>query len=139
MTFIQPIIPNRSLGFALCAVGVFLGATAVAAADRGKQLSSAQSIYQQDRAACMSGQTNQDRATCLREVGAALQEARRGGLDDRQGEYERNRLLRCDSQPAEDRQDCVRRMSGEGTTSGSVAGGGILRELVTPVTPRQGN
>jgi hypothetical protein len=139
MTFIQPIIPNRSLGFALCAVGVFLGATAAVAADRDKQLSSAQAIYQQDRAACMSGQTNQDRATCLREAGAALQEAKRGGLDDRQAEYERNRLLRCESQPAEDRQDCVRRMSGEGTTSGSVAGGGILRELVTPVVPKQGN
>lgn len=138
MSFVNPDIPNRSLGFALCAVGVFLGATAAAAADSGR-LSSAQRIYQQDRAACMSGQTNQDRATCLREAGAALQEARRGGLDDRQAEYDRNRLLRCDSQPAEDRQDCVRRLSGEGTTSGSVAGGGILRELVTPVTPPQGN
>lgn len=133
------VISYRSWGLALCAAGTLLSATLASAADRGKQLSSAQSIYQQDRAACMSGQTNQDRATCLREAGAALQEARRGGLDDRQGEYERNRLLRCDSQPAEDRQDCVRRMSGEGTTSGSVAGGGILRELVTPVTPTQGN
>jgi len=138
MTFLHPVIPNRSLGVALCAVGVFLGATAAAAADSGR-LSSAQRVYQQDRAACMSGQTNQDRATCLREAGAALQEARRGGLDDRQAEYERNRLLRCDSQPAEDRQDCVRRMSGEGTTSGSAAGGGIIRELVTPVTPPKGN
>jgi len=133
------VISYRSWGLALCAAGTLLSATLASAADRGKQLSSAQAIYQQDRAACMSGQTNQDRATCLREAGAALQEARRGGLDDRQGEYERNRLLRCDSQPAEDRQDCVRRMSGEGTTSGSVAGGGIIRELVTPVTPRQGN
>jgi len=133
------VISYRSWGLALCAAGTLLSATLASAADRGKQLSSAQAIYQQDRAACLSGQTNQDRATCLREAGAALQEARRGGLDDRRGEYERNRLLRCDSQPAEDRQDCVRRMSGEGTISGSVAGGGILRELVTPVTPRQGN
>ena len=133
------VVSYRSWGLALCAAGTLLSATLASAADRGKQLSSAQAIYQQDRAACLSGQTNQDRATCLREAGAALQEARRGGLDDRQAEYERNRLLRCDSQPAEDRQDCVRRMSGEGTISGSVAGGGILRELVTPVTPRQGN
>ena len=133
------VISYRSWGLALCAAGTLLSATLASAADRGKQLSSAQAIYQQDRAACLSGQTNQDRATCLREAGAALQEARRGGLDDRRGEYERNRLLRCDSQPAEYRQDCVRRMSGEGTISGSVAGGGILRELVTPVTPRQGN
>ena len=133
------VISYRSWGLALCAAGTLLSATLASAADRGKQLSSAQAIYQQDRAACLSGQTNQDRATCLREAGAAFQEARRGGLDDRRAEYERNRLLRCDSQPAEDRQDCVRRMSGEGTISGSVAGGGILRELVTPVTPTQGN
>ncbi len=133
------VISYRSWGLALCAAGTLLGATLASAADRGKQLSSAQRIYQQDRAACMSGQTNQDRATCLREAGAALQEARRGGLDDRQSEYERNRLLRCDNQPAADREDCVRRMSGEGTTSGSVAGGGIYRELVTPVVPKQGN
>lgn len=128
----------RSWGLALCAAGALLSATVAVAADRGK-LSDAQMAYQRDRAACISGQTNQDRATCLREAGAALQEARRGRLDDAQAQFERNRLLRCDRQPAEDRQDCVRRMNGEGFTSGSVEGGGIYRELVTPVVPPQRN
>jgi len=96
-------------------------------------------VYQRDRAACINGQTAQDRTTCLREAGAALQEARRGRLDDGQAQFEQNRLLRCDSQPAQDRPDCVRRMNGEGSTSGSVEGGGILRELVTPVVPPQRN
>ena len=88
---------------------------------------------------CAYGQTSQDRATCLKEAGAALVEARRGGLDDGRGQLEKNRLLRCDNQPPQDRDDCVRRMNGEGITSGSVDGGGILRELVTPVNPQPRN
>ena len=132
------VISYRSWSIALCAAGALLGATTAAAADRGR-LSDAQAVYQRDRAACNSGQTGQDRTTCLREAGAALQEARRGRLDDGQARFEQNRLVRCDSQPPEDRQDCVRRLNGEGTTSGSVQGGGILRELVTPVVPPQRN
>ncbi len=115
---------------ALYAAGSMLVAAAALAA--GTQ-SGAQATYKSDRAACMQGQTGQDRATCLKEAGAALQEAKRGRIDDGQAEFDRNRLLRCDKQPEADRADCVRRMNGEGTTSGSVQGGGVLRELVTPV------
>lgn len=122
---------DSSRSRALWAAGALLLSTASVAAGR----ESADAVYQRDRAACNSGQSGQDRATCLREAGAARQEARRGRLGDSTGEFERNRLLRCDSQPLQDREDCVRRMNGEGVTSGSVQGGGILRELTTPVTP----
>ena len=44
----------------------------------------AQARYQQERAACLAGQTGQDRATCLKEAGAALAEARRGKLSEDQ-------------------------------------------------------
>jgi hypothetical protein len=121
-----------SWSLSLFAASAVLGATAAMAADRGK-LADAQSAYQRDRAACLSGQSHQDRATCLREAGAALQEARRGRLDDGEAQFERNRLLRCEKQPPEDREYCIRRMKGEGTTTGSVEGGGIYRELVVPV------
>jgi hypothetical protein len=90
----------------------------------------AQSRYESERAVCMQGRSNQDRATCLKEAGAALQEARRGHLataDER--ELEHNRLARCDAQKGADHEDCVMRMQGAGTTSGSEQGGGILREL----------
>jgi hypothetical protein len=133
MALVRKFDSNKSL--LLYAAGALLISTTSIAADR----SSAETVYQRDRAACNSGQSGQDRATCLREAGAARQEARRGRLEDGQGEFERNRLLRCDSQPLQDREDCVRRMNGEGTTSGSVQGGGILRELVTPVVPPQRN
>ncbi len=103
------------------------------AAAAGGKLSDAQARYQQDRADCMSGRSNEDRATCLREAGAALQAAKRGRLGDDQGSYEHNRLLRCDRLPPGDREDCVRRMHGEGTVKGSVESGGIYRELRTTV------
>jgi hypothetical protein len=135
---IHAFIGSRSWGLALVAGAALLGATAAVAADSGK-LSDAQSVYQAERAACLNGGTNQDRATCLKEAGAALQEARRGGLDDGQGRLEQNRLLRCDQQPPEDRQNCVGRVSGEGSTSGSVEAGGIYRQLVTPDVPPQRN
>lgn len=125
-------LPRRPWSLALCTAGALLGASMAGAAGRGS-LAEAQRIYQADRAACISGRTGEDRATCLREAGAALQEARRGRLDDGEAEFDRNRFLRCDNQPPQDREACVRRMNGEGTTTGSVEGGGILRELVTPV------
>jgi hypothetical protein len=112
--------------FAVCAVLVS-GATA------SDKTSEAQARYQQERAACISGQSHQDRATCLREAEAALQDAKRGRLGDGQSAYEQNRLARCDSLPPADRNDCVRRMRGEGTASGSVESGGVYRELRTTV------
>jgi hypothetical protein len=100
----------------------------------------AQARYQQDRAACLSGSTNQDRATCMREAGAALVEARRGGLtsaDD--SKYVQNSMERCVPLPAADQEDCVRRMNGEGFVSGSVEEGGIYRELHRTVPLSQAN
>jgi len=87
--------------------------------------------YQQERAVCLSGQSHQDRTTCLSEAGAAFAEAKRGRLDDGNTQFELNALKRCAALPEGDRPACVARMQGQGSTSGSVAGGGILREIVT--------
>jgi hypothetical protein len=94
----------------------------------------AEARYQQERAACESGQSQQDRATCLREAGAALQEARQGRLADGPARYQQNELARCGYLPAEERSACHARMQGQGTTSGSVAAGGIYREYREYVT-----
>ena len=116
--------------WALLLVGATLASgTAIAASNPA--LSEAQLRYQQERAVCISGQSNQDRSTCLREAGAALAEARRGALATNVAELLSNQLRRCEPLPASDREDCVARMKGHGTTSGSVAAGGIYRELVT--------
>ncbi|MDP9900596.1 hypothetical protein [Variovorax ginsengisoli] len=91
---------------------------------------------QRERAVCDGVQ--QDRAACLREAGAAQQEARRGGLTNAAPTtYEQNALARCRSQPAPDRADCEARITGKGAgrtfQEGSVMGGGVIRETVTPI------
>ncbi|MFN0186024.1 MAG: hypothetical protein ACKVQR_19595 [Aquabacterium sp.] len=86
--------------------------------------------YRLDRADCNSGRSTQDLPTCLREAGAALAGGRRGGLDKRGADFTANALQRCDRLPGDDRRDCMARISGQGTTTGSAAGGGIYRELV---------
>jgi hypothetical protein len=126
----------RFRGLAICAVSAFVGASAVLAAE-GRSPSDAQTRYRQDRAMCESGQSHQDRATCLREAGAALDEAKRGRLNDGQAQYRQNALIRCDALPTEERNACQARMEGQGVTRGSVAEGGIYRELVTRETPSQ--
>ena len=113
-----------------CAAACLLlfGGTAMATS-----LSQAEQRYHDERAACLSGASNQDRAICLREAGAALQEARRGGLAGDERELGRNRMARCAALPLPDREDCTMRMNGQGSTSGSAMQGGILRELERPV------
>lgn len=128
----------RYRALAICAVSAFLGTSAVLAAD-GTSPADARARYQQDRAVCESGQSNQDRATCLREAGAALEESRRGRLDDGPAQYQQNALIRCNALPAEDRDACQARMQGQGVTRGSVAEGGIYRELVTREFPSGDN
>ena len=124
-------IRHSRAAWALLVLGVALGSTSALAADKAAG-AAAQARYQQERAVCISGQSNQDRATCLQEAGAAFAQARREGLDDGQAAlYQQNALQRCDGLPGDDRQACEARMQGQGTTSGSVAAGGIYRELVT--------
>jgi hypothetical protein len=120
----------------LCGAIAALSMTAAFGAEPG-QRQGVEGAYQRDRAACLDGRTNQDRDTCLREAGAARQEASRGRLGESPGAFEKNRLARCEGQPPQDREDCLRRMNGEGITRGSVESGGIYRELVRPVvTPK---
>lgn len=121
---------HYSLPLALCVLGILLSAPAAWAA-RDADLSAAQARYQQERAQCNSGQSHQDRATCLKEATNAFAEAKRGRLDNNQAaSYEQNALLRCNRLPGEDRELCRARMQGQGTISGSAEAGGIYRELV---------
>lgn len=109
-------------GAGACAVA--LGADKSAAAE-------ARAVYDRELAVCKSNQSNQDRATCLLEANAAYAQARRGGLTGDTAQLAGNALRRCDALPEPDRKDCVARIQGQGTTRGSVAEGGIYRELVT--------
>ena len=116
---------------ALATGGLLLAAGNTMAADSDRQSGTGNTIAQ-ERQNCMDGKTNQDRATCLREAGAAKQEANRGNLRDT-GDYTKNNSKRCDTLPPDQKADCERRSMGEGSVSGSVGSGGVVRELVTPI------
>lgn len=97
------------------------------------------SVYAQERADCEAGRTQQDRATCLKEAGAAAGERKRNGLAN-PGSARENAVERCKALPTKDRADCLARVEGPSsanqqvTTSGSVGGGGVIRETKTTIT-----
>lgn len=128
MLFHHFSVSTRLVGAALLALGANQAFAAGASAN-----DAAHARYRQEMALCNSGQSNQDVQTCRREAGAALQEARRGGLSGAGVGLQQNALQRCAAHEGIDRRACEARMRGEGTSSGSVDGGGILREIVIVV------
>jgi probable HAF family extracellular repeat protein len=78
----------------------------------------------------------QDRNACLRERGAAADMARRGAFPAPDtATLQQNALARCARQPASDREACEARVMGSASTSvtGSVLGGGVIRQTETPI------
>jgi len=115
------------------AIGAVFCASAAAAAG-SKRASEIHEQYLSERAQCMRITSPDQRKTCLREAGAAQFEARRGTLAENQADYEKNRLARCGYyKDPKERGYCERRLRGEGTVSGSVEEGAIVRELVVTV------
>lgn len=100
------------------------------AADKA-ELAAAQQRHRDEALNCKTGKSNQDRATCMKEADAALAEARRGEAAKPAADLAGNRTQRCDALPGDQRSACLARMKGQGTASGSVGAGGVLRELVT--------
>ncbi len=132
------MIRNLASLAGLVAVGV--AASLVAAPSRGAEATTAaKSTYVKDRADCDAGRTAEDRATCLKEAGAAQAERKRNTLDTN-GSTRQNAIERCNLVAAKDKADCLARIEGPSasnqktTTSGSVAGGGVLRETTTTTT-----
>ena len=91
--------------------------------------------YQQEVNACMTGKTQQDQATCLREARNAQADKKRGVLDNAGAQFDANAKARCDVLAGEEKAACEARLMGYGSTSGSVAAGGVLREVETVVLP----
>ena len=123
------------LTLAAALAGAFAGAT-VAFAAEPVATGDAKALYQKERANCETGNTQQDKATCLKEAGAALDEKKKGKLDN-SGSPVANATDRCNALPQKDRADCVARIVGplspnqKVTGSGSVEGGGMIKETST--------
>ena len=97
----------RNASRALCAAGLVLGAAAHAADPIGR--AGIQAQYEQDVANCKKT-TGQDRSACLREAGAAREEANRQRLQEGStSQLQQNMLDRCNRLPQASRQDCIRR------------------------------
>ncbi len=89
--------------------------------------------YRQEVQACREGRTGQDPATCLKEARFAEAERRRGTLTN-QGSFEENALARCQAfKTPDDKDACRARIVGHVEIEGSVAGGGILRQVAITV------
>ena len=128
---------SRARNRACCLLGwslVCAGAAAPAWAAPGT-VADAEARYRQELALCDSGSSNQGRDTCLKEARAAHAEALKAAPGATTAPDPRNASLRCEPLQGDERRDCLARMQGAGTVSGSVAGGGILRELVTTGAP----
>ena len=124
----------------LAASSLMFGGSAFAA---NTNMDQARAEYEAQRAACVSGQSNQDRATCMREAGAAYEEARRGRLA-RDADFDANARMRCERHTGERREECLMLQGQDAKVYGSVEGGGTLRELTLrrvgepPVPPERG-
>lgn len=128
---------DRSSRAALCAAAALLGlAGAAQAAGAAKSADPLRLQYEREKAACLTGQTQQPRNVCLREAGAAYAQARQGRLvspGDTPEQWAANALKRCQAQPAEDRELCERRVR-EGVVDGNAAAGGQIKSLTVRST-----
>ncbi len=111
--------------------------TSAVAAGTATSRTDADARYRLERATCVEGRSPQDRSTCLKEAGAARAEARRQGLDNGEtaAQLRANALQRCQRVHDDDRNACERMVLGGGQRSGSVAAGGVLMQITTPVAP----
>ena len=118
------------VGLCFAAAVSLLAQSAAVAADNAAT-ASAKARLQQDRVVCSRIRDQGERDECLSEASTRFAGTQPSHPDENPAQLTRNALKRCEPLREPDRQDCVLRTQGQGTTTGSVAGGGIYRELVT--------
>jgi len=124
---------QTSLSIRVVAGAVFALASACASAAAPTPAGDVQARYEQERARCLSGRSGQAQDTCMKEAVNARDAAMKGQLADGDGKLRKNAKERCDVLTGDEQRDCMARVKGMSNTieSGSVKGGGILRETVT--------
>ena len=122
---------------ALAAAAVALGALTAAAQVnvRGDTGIDNSRNTAQERAWCMANTDGVARVDCLKEAGAAQAEKRRGTLDTNTGAYGANAVERCEVFEGTERVACQARVMGFGNASGSVQGGGVIKQIETVELP----
>lgn len=82
-----------------------------------------------------TSQTNLDQAAAAKERRAATVRSQLAPVTAEQARA--NAMMRCANLPAFYKVDCEARVNGQGEVSGSVIGGGLIKESVTSVTPEE--
>ena len=134
----HPIRTAMAAGLALCTLAAAAAPrTPVPSVDRA----AVEHRYQAERASCLALPKADARHNCLREAGAARQDALAGkltmaGMTPEQRRH--NRLARCTvHHDASDRKACEAMALGAGNAEGSVAEGAVIRELVVQIPPEE--
>ncbi|MBE7942121.1 hypothetical protein IM725_16220, partial [Ramlibacter aquaticus] len=130
---------NSTAAFGAAILLVVTAATAQVVVQPGAASPGADAIdnsgnYQSEVQACKQGRSAEDEATCLKEARNARADKQRGALANG-ADYRANAMARCNALSGEDKTACEARMLGYGSVSGSVAGGGVLREVETVQMP----
>jgi preprotein translocase subunit SecF len=134
MTTQQARSQKSLVSFGVAALLAVCAATAQVATAGSTGIDSTGS-YQSEVQACMSGQTQQSREDCIKEARNAQADKSRGVLEN-SGPTAANAMGRCDVHAGgEDQAACRARIMGMGNVQGSVAGGGLIREVETVVMP----
>jgi hypothetical protein len=120
---------SRPTAALLALLAALACSTALAATKTGTP--DAKLRYQRDVAACAAIRSDDEHQNCLSEASTRLAATQPSRADESADILLRNALRRCEPLAGPDRADCVARIQGQGTTSGSVSSGGIYRELVT--------
>jgi hypothetical protein len=133
----QAIKSNRPRKHLLCIglAAVFGMSAALAQVAAGTTGIDATGNYESEVQACRSGQTQQDTETCLREARNARADRSAGAASRSPENLTGNAVARCEALSGEDKAACQVRVLGYGSTSGSVAGGGVLTSVETVVVP----
>lgn len=121
---------KRSAFFApiLTAIALMTSFSAVA---QSPATGDARARYEQERQKCQTNNTQDSLATCLREANNALAASKEGQLSAPGPQAQQNATERCDAfQSAQEKAECAARIN-SAPASGSVSGGGVLRESVT--------
>lgn len=123
-------LPFAALATALLMAGASAQAATSAAA--ATSTSAAKAKYARDTARCRTLPVQStERANCLSEASTAFAQTQPDKATEAPNLLVANAMRRCDPLPEPDKRDCLIRMQGGGTISGSVATGGIFRELTT--------
>lgn len=125
---------KTAMAFGLCALFAVVAATAQVSTVGNTGIDNSGN-YQQERAWCMANTSGEEQATCLRNSAAAQAEKRRGTLDNNGANFDANAMQRCNVLTGEDRAACQARVAGLGSASGSVLGGGVIKQVETVVLP----